>query len=60
MSQEFNIGDRVVTPTRKIGRIIQPDNDFPLHHLIAFDSGETRYILRRILQSAIEARHQEK
>ncbi|MBD1842131.1 hypothetical protein H6F89_01630 [Cyanobacteria bacterium FACHB-63] len=60
MNQEFNIGDRVVTPTGKTGCVIESDADFPLHCLIAFDSGEKRYILRRILQPAIEARHQEK
>ncbi|MBD1847294.1 hypothetical protein H6F89_28590 [Cyanobacteria bacterium FACHB-63] len=57
MSQEFNIGDRVTTPTGKVGCVIESDADFPLHCLIEFDSGEKRYILRRILKSVSEVRH---
>ncbi len=47
----LKVGDRIVTPTKRIGVIILPDADMPLHHLVLFDDDRTFWMLREILQS---------
>lgn len=50
--QALTVGDRVQTPTGRIGVIILPDADMPLHHLVLFDDGDRAFwMLREILQS---------
>ena len=53
---EFQVGDRVQIPSGKIGTVIEPDNDFPLHYLIQFDDGGKLHILKRIVKPAIETK----
>lgn len=48
----LKVGDRVQTPTGRIGVIILPDADMPLHYLVLFDDGDRAFwMLREILQS---------
>jgi hypothetical protein len=50
VSEGFQVSDRVVTPTGRTGAIVKPDQDFPLHHLIAFDNGTVWGMLKSILK----------
>lgn len=47
---QFQVGDRVVTPTGKIGVIIEPEHDLPLHCLVQLSDETKRHILKRILK----------
>lgn len=48
----LTIGDCVATPTGRIGRIIPPNREMPLHHLVMFDDDHTVWMLKEILSPA--------
>ena len=48
----LSIGDRVITPTGRTGRILPPKADLPLHCLVLFESGAAFWMLKEILQPA--------
>lgn len=52
MPQEFNEGDRVILPSGKTGAIVRPEWLMPVHHLIQFNDGTKRWVLRELLAAA--------
>jgi hypothetical protein len=52
MSQEFSEGDRVTTPSGKVGAIVRPEWLMPCHELILLDDGTKRWVLRELLSPA--------
>jgi hypothetical protein len=52
MPEVFRVGDRVTLPSGKVGAIVPPEWLMPNHHLIRFDDGTQRWILRELLNPA--------
>ncbi len=50
MSDVFQVGDRVVSPTGRVGAIVAPDLDMPNHELILFDDGKIFWMLKTIIK----------
>jgi hypothetical protein len=50
MSEGFQVGDRVITPTGRTGAIVAPDADMPNHHLILFDDDRLFWMLKSIIK----------
>jgi hypothetical protein len=48
----MNIGDRIVTPSGKTGAILPPEWLMSYHHLVQFDDGSKRWVLRELLSAA--------
>lgn len=45
--------DRVSSPYYGNGTILDPPWYMPMHHLVRFDSGETWWVLRSVLQGEL-------
>jgi hypothetical protein len=52
VSNAFRVGDRIVTPSGKTGAILPPEWLMPCHHLVQFDDGSKRWMLRELLSAA--------
>lgn len=48
-------GDRVATPAGSFGIVLEQPWSMPKHELIQLDDGTTLWILRHLLQPAIDA-----
>jgi preprotein translocase subunit YajC len=56
----MNPGDRVQTKSGRLGTLQRPTVNMPVHHLVKFDDGTIRWVVKEAIEIAHEPKRRRK